>query len=132
MFAPRDVRLAEIDCPATMQDITRYHRRVLVRWACESDDNPRKDVWHGETHERPPVDRKARLKLAPQKIPKQDPNVRVLNWSEVYLPIDLDTAKAEAERCIQCPAAPCQAACPVGNDIPGALWKLEQEIPRRR
>jgi glutamate synthase (NADPH/NADH) small chain len=78
-----------------------------------------------ESHERPQVDRKARLKLPPQKIAKQDPNVRVLNWSEVYLPLSLEMAKAEAERCIQCPAAPCQVACPVGNDIPGALWKLE-------
>ena len=79
-----------------------------------------------ESHERPPVDRKARLQIPPQKIGKQDPNVRVLNWSEVYLPLSLEMAKAEAERCIQCPAAPCQVACPVGNDIPGALWKLEQ------
>ena len=76
--------------------------------------------------ERPKVDRKARLQLPAQKIAKQDPNVRVLNWSEVYLPISLDMAKAEAERCIQCPAAPCQVACPVGNDIPRALWQLEQ------
>jgi glutamate synthase (NADPH/NADH) small chain len=78
-----------------------------------------------ETHERPPVDRKARLKIPAQRINKQPPNVRINNWSEVYLPIDLETAKVEAERCIQCPAAPCQVACPVGNDIPGALWKLE-------
>ncbi len=82
-----------------------------------------------ESHERPKVDRKARLQLPAQKIAKQDPNVRVLNWSEVYLPLSLDMAKAEAERCIQCPAAPCQAACPVGNDIPRALWQLEQGDP---
>ncbi|MEX2246463.1 MAG: NAD(P)-dependent oxidoreductase [Dehalococcoidia bacterium] len=80
-----------------------------------------------QPRERPPVDRKARLKIPAQKIPKQDPNVRVLNWSEVYLPLDLATAKIEAERCIQCPAAPCQTACPVGNDIPRALWALEQD-----
>lgn len=79
-----------------------------------------------ESPERPAVDRKARLQIPPQKIGKQDPNVRVLNWSEVYLPLSLEMARAEAERCIQCPAAPCQVACPVGNDIPGALWKLEQ------
>ncbi|HZP57151.1 MAG TPA: NAD(P)-dependent oxidoreductase [Dehalococcoidia bacterium] len=78
---------------------------------------------------RPPVDRKARLRIPPQKIRKQDPNVRVLNWSEVYLPLDIETAKVEAERCIQCPAAPCQVACPVHNDIPGALWLLEQGDP---
>jgi len=78
-----------------------------------------------ESHERPPVDRKARLKIPAQYIAKQAPNVRINNWSEVYLPISLETAKVEAERCIQCPAAPCQQACPVNNDIPGALWKLE-------
>ncbi|MGH7620927.1 MAG: dihydropyrimidine dehydrogenase, partial [Gemmatimonadaceae bacterium] len=80
-------------------------------------------------HDRPDVDRKARLKIPAQQIRKQDPNVRVLNWSEVYLPLDIATAKIEAERCIQCPAAPCQAACPVENDIPGALWKLEHGDP---
>src|SRR3990172_3121768 len=79
--------------------------------------------------ERPPVDRKARLKIPAQRIRKQDPNVRIRNWSEVYLPIDIATAKVEAERCIQCPAAPCQVACPVGNDIPRALWQLEQGDP---
>ncbi len=78
-----------------------------------------------QSQERPPVDRKARLQIPAQKIPKQDPQARILNWSEVYLPLDLETAKIEAERCIQCPAAPCQQACPVHNDIPRALWELE-------
>ncbi|MHB8377239.1 MAG: NAD(P)-dependent oxidoreductase [Dehalococcoidia bacterium] len=82
-----------------------------------------------QIHDRPSVDRKARLTIPAQKIGKQDPNVRVLNWREVYLPLDIETAKVEAERCIQCPAAPCQVACPAGNDIPVALWNLEHGDP---
>jgi glutamate synthase (NADPH/NADH) small chain len=74
---------------------------------------------------RPKVDRKARLKMPAQVMPKQDPKVRVRNWDEVYLPIDLETAEAEAARCIQCPAAPCSEACPLHNDIAAALWLLE-------
>jgi len=72
------------------------------------------------------VDRKARLKIPRQQLPKQEATTRTGNWNEVYLPLTLEVAKVEAERCIQCPAAPCIAACPVHNDIPGALWKLEQ------
>jgi glutamate synthase (NADPH/NADH) small chain len=72
------------------------------------------------------IDRKARLQIPRQPLPKQDPQARVHNWNEVYLPIDVEVAKVEATRCIQCPAAPCVKACPVHNDIPGAFWKLEQ------
>lgn len=75
------------------------------------------------------LDRKERLKVPPQKLPKQEPEQRVHNWDEVYLGFDLETARVEAYRCIQCPAAPCIKACPVHNDIPGAFWKLEQGDP---
>jgi glutamate synthase (NADPH/NADH) small chain len=66
-----------------------------------------------------------RLAIAGQKIPKQDPKVRVHNWNETFLGFDLATAQVEATRCIQCPDAPCINACPVHNDIPGAFRLLE-------
>jgi glutamate synthase (NADPH/NADH) small chain len=71
------------------------------------------------------IDRKARLQVPHQPVPKQAPEERVHNWLEVYEGYDLEAAKLEAFRCIQCPAAPCQVACPLHNDIPGALLKLE-------
>ena len=72
------------------------------------------------------MDRKARLRIPALRPEKQPADERTGNWDEVYSLFDVATAKAEAERCIQCPAAPCIKACPVENDIPGALWLLEQ------
>ena len=79
-----------------------------------------------ERPERPNVDRKARLLLEPKLPAKQPAEVRRGNWDEVFHLFDPETAKAEATRCIQCPAAPCLVACPVGNDIPASFWLLEQ------
>ena len=71
-----------------------------------------------DTHER--------LQIKSQPVPKQDPRVRINNWQETFLGYSEGAAKIEATRCIDCPDAPCQAACPVGNDIPGALMLLEK------
>ena len=67
-----------------------------------------------------------RLDIGVQKVPKQDADERIRNWDETYLGFDLNSAKIEAERCIQCPSAPCQEACPVSNDIPGAFALVEE------
>ncbi|MCK9485895.1 MAG: NAD(P)-dependent oxidoreductase [Dehalococcoidia bacterium] len=72
------------------------------------------------------MDRKARLQIPPVRPDKQSPETRTANWDEVFHLYTESAARIEAERCIQCPAAPCVKACPVHNDIPGAFWLLER------
>ena len=72
-----------------------------------------------------PLDRKARLKLPPQPVVKRPAEMRVRDWKESYVPWDAETARREAMRCIQCPAAPCSKACPLHNEIPEYLALFE-------
>src|ERR1700694_2746358 len=71
-------------------------------------------------------DNHRRLEIPVVPVPKQKPEDRVHNWDEAYLGYGLEAAMVEAERCIHCPSAPCQEACPTDNDIPGALMYLEK------
>jgi len=72
------------------------------------------------------LERQARFKIARVPVPKQEADKRILNWDEVFLGYSPEAAQVEAARCLQCEHQPCTAACPVSNDIPGALWLIEQ------
>ncbi|RLC56134.1 MAG: dihydropyrimidine dehydrogenase [Chloroflexi bacterium] len=74
-----------------------------------------------------PSDNHRRLLIPVQPVPKQAPEERVKNWDETSLGYTLESAVIEAERCIHCPTAPCQEACPTDNDIPRALLLLEDD-----
>lgn len=51
---------------------------------------------------------------------------RAHNFEEVALGYDLATAKAEAERCLNCKAAPCMHGCPVSVRIPEFLKAVRE------
>ncbi len=73
------------------------------------------------------VDRKARRYQLPVEYEKRSAEERVLDFNEVVLGFDAETAKAEATRCLQCPEPQsCLLNCPAGNDIPEALWLISQ------
>ncbi len=62
------------------------------------------------------------LKKVPIK--EQDPKVRAHNFDEVCLGYDMEEAKEEAARCIQCKNPKCVTGCPVSIDIPGFIKEL--------
>ncbi|HHY98997.1 MAG TPA: NADPH-dependent glutamate synthase [Firmicutes bacterium] len=57
-------------------------------------------------------------RLVRNPMPKQDPQERIRNFSEVALGYPEELARQEAARCIKCPKRPCVSGCPVGVDIP--------------
>jgi glutamate synthase (NADPH/NADH) small chain len=71
------------------------------------------------------VDRKARIKIPYEEPPARPVSERLKDFQETFLPLTPERAIREAARCLQCPMAPCVKACPAGNDIPGALLKIE-------
>jgi glutamate synthase (NADPH/NADH) small chain len=74
------------------------------------------------------VNRKERLDLPGSGPPRRPPADRLAGFGESWAAISLEWAQAAARRCIQCPAEPCVRACPLGNDIPFALWHLEHGL----
>lgn len=55
-------------------------------------------------------------KRVPMRV--QPPEERVKNFDEVIKGYTKEEAMAEATRCLQCPTAPCQKACPISQDVP--------------
>ena len=64
--------------------------------------------------------------------PEQDADKRAGNFEEVACNFDLETAKAEAARCIKCKHAPCKNGCPVGVKIPEFLAEIVKRSEERR
>ena len=73
------------------------------------------------------IDRKARVRIPLVEQGARPPTERTADFEDTYLPLSEDEARKAAERCIHCPdPAPCYTACPVHNDIPSAMWLIEQ------
>lgn len=59
--------------------------------------------------------------LERQKMPEQNPGVRITNFNEVALGFDEEQAVLEAKRCLQCKSPKCMEGCPVEIKIPEFL-----------
>jgi len=65
-------------------------------------------------------------KVPRQKMPEQDPKVRVRNFNEVPTGYTEEIAMTEAKRCIQCKKPGCITGCPVDVDIPGFIGLIAE------
>jgi glutamate synthase (NADPH/NADH) small chain len=66
------------------------------------------------------------MKIKRHEMPNQDEVVRRGNFDEVALGYSPETAREEAERCIQCKEPKCVQGCPVGVLIPQFIKALRE------
>ena len=67
------------------------------------------------------------LKVPRNSMPTQEPQERINNFKEVALGYELEIAKKEAERCLQCKRPFCKEGCPVEVDIPEFIQALKED-----
>jgi glutamate synthase (NADPH/NADH) small chain len=72
------------------------------------------------------VDRKGRMKLPFEDLRPRPAEERLQDFDATFNLLTEEEARRAAERCIQCPEAPCMVACPVHNEIPSAMWLIER------
>ncbi len=72
------------------------------------------------------LSQKERMKIKRHEMPNQDQFVRRGNYDEVALGYAPETAREEAERCIQCKEPKCVQGCPVGVLIPQFIKALRE------
>ena len=64
-----------------------------------------------------PLTLKERMKVPHQHMPEQEPDLRVMNFTEVNLGYSEELARQEASRCLECAKETCVEQCPVGVKV---------------
>lgn len=73
------------------------------------------------------IDRKERANMPFCDLELRPPRTRVCDFDDVVIEFTPERAMCQASRCVHCPdPAPCMLACPAHNDIPSAMWLIEQ------
>lgn len=73
-----------------------------------------------------PLSNRERMGIPHQEMPLCDPAIRITNFDEVPMGYTEETARIEAQRCLQCKKPACIGACPVGINIPAFIKLIEQ------
>src|SRR5512134_1344709 len=89
--------------------------------------SPTEDLMQHIPSETLTIDRKARVNMPFYDLDLRPPAERRCDFGAVVIDFSSERAMLEAARCIHCPdPAPCMLACPAHNDIPSAMWLIEQ------
>ncbi len=73
------------------------------------------------------IDRKERANKPFSDLDLRPARDRTHDFEAVVIEFDPERAMFQASRCVHCPdPAPCMLACPAHNDIPSAMWLIEQ------
>lgn len=72
------------------------------------------------------MDPKERMALGRHPAKELPASERIKGFDEVVAGYDLETAKMEAERCLQCKKPKCREGCPIHNDIPRFIRLLRE------
>lgn len=73
------------------------------------------------------IDRRERLGIPASRLDYRPAQERIRDFDEACLGFSLETAMAEASRCIHCPSPEgCVLACPLHNQIPAAMWEISE------
>lgn len=67
------------------------------------------------------------MSLEKNKMPHQDPSIRITNFDEVALGYTEEQALDEANRCLNCKNKPCVSMCPISIDIPSFIAKIKEK-----
>lgn len=70
------------------------------------------------------TEKQSKIDLNRRDMPKQSPEVRKSNFTEVALGYTEALAQEEARRCLQCKKPRCVTGCPVEIDIPGFISRI--------
>ncbi len=73
------------------------------------------------------IDRKKRAMSPCEGVGLRPAEERVRDFNDAIIPLGAECAQIAASHCIHCPdPAGCVVACPTHNDIPSAMWLIEQ------
>jgi glutamate synthase (NADPH/NADH) small chain len=61
-----------------------------------------------------------------EKMPEQNPKLRIQNFNEVALGYTRENALREAARCLQCKKPACVEGCPVNVQIPAFIKQIKE------